>query len=283
MDVPGRLVLLLAVLAAALVAETLAPLRRPTQPRVRRAAVNLALAAVGAVAIRLLFFPVVLGVARDVSARGWGLIGWLGLRGPAATLLALVLFDYTLYFWHRANHRWGFLWRFHGVHHADLDLDVTTASRFHAGELALSTGWRSFQILLIGADPFALALFETLVTLSAQLHHANVRLPIGLERGLHAALVTPRMHGIHHSIVQRETDSNFSTILNVWDRLHKTMRSNVPQAELTIGVPAYREPGRVGFWRSLVLIPIESPPWLLPDGASPERRGTPGPATTLAA
>lgn len=275
---PGRLGLLLGALLLALLVEALAPLRRPTQSKLRRAAINLSLAGLGALVLRAFFFPVVLAVSRDVSERGWGIIGLLGISGVPAAALALALLDYTLYVWHVANHRWEFLWRFHGVHHADLDLDVTTASRFHAGELALSTGWRSFQVLLIGVDPLTLALFELLVTLAAQFHHSNIRLPIGLERALHLAVVTPRMHGIHHSVVRRETDSNFSSMLNAWDRLHKTMRVNVPQADVVIGLPAYREPARVTLWRSLAVLPLERAEWRLPDGAVPDRPEPTGPA-----
>ncbi|MBI4346482.1 MAG: sterol desaturase family protein [Elusimicrobia bacterium] len=278
-----RLGLLLGTLLVLLALEALLPLRKAVASKLRRAAINLALAAVGALVLRAVFFPIVLAVSSDVSARGWGLLGWLGWKGPAAAALAVALLDYTLYLWHVANHRWSFLWRFHGVHHADLDLDVTTASRFHVGELVLSTGYRSAQVLVLGVDPFTLALFETLVTLSAQFHHANIRLPIALERFLFAAIVTPRMHGIHHSLVRRETDSNFSTILNVWDRLHRTLRANVPQAELTIGVPAYRALEAVTLWRSLAVLPLETPAWRLPDGREPDRPELAAPLSTLAA
>lgn len=278
---PLRLGLVLAALAVALAVEALAPLRRVTQPKLRRAAINFALAGVGAVVLRAFFFPIVLAVSGYAGARGWGLLPLLGLRDLPALLLALAALDYTLYLWHLLNHRMDFLWRFHGVHHADLDMDVTTASRFHVGELAFSTGFRSLQVVLIGVDPFTLTLFETLVTLAAQFHHANIRLPFGLERALCRVLVTPRMHGIHHSIVREETDSNYSTITNAWDRLHATLRLNVPQAEIVVGVPAYREAGQVTFWRSLARLPMENPPWRLPDGTTPERAGSGEPERSL--
>lgn len=263
---------LLGALALLWVLEELWPLRRRTQPKLKRAAINLGLAAIAAAATRAAFFPLVLMASSDAAGRGWGLLPALGLSGPSATLAALLLLDYTLYLWHLANHRWDFFWRFHAVHHADLDMDVTTASRFHPGELALSSVYRAAQAVAFGVGPGTIALFETLVTLSAQFHHANVRLPFGLERVLGRFLVTPRMHGVHHSIVKRETDSNFSATINFWDRLHGTLRLNVPQDEITIGVPAYRDPARLSFWRSLVALPVENPPWRLPEGGEPQRR-----------
>lgn len=278
-----RVALLLGALLVLLVAESLWPLRRVTQSKLRRAAINLALAAVGAVAVRVLLLPLVLMVSSDVADRGWGLFPLLGVTGPLAVVSTLLALDYTLYVWHVANHRWEFLWRFHGVHHADLDMDVTTASRFHVGELCFSAGYRSAQIVAFGVDPATLLLFETLVTLCAQFHHSNLRLPFALERRLQWLVVTPRMHGVHHSIVQAETDSNFSTIWTFWDRLHRTLRLNVPQGEITIGVPGYREFARVGFWRSVFMIPIESPRWALPDGSVPARQPSPLPRGVAAA
>ncbi|MBI4425261.1 MAG: sterol desaturase family protein [Elusimicrobia bacterium] len=280
---PLRLGLLLGALVAGLAAEALVPLRQVTQPKLRRAAVNLALAGVGALALRFLLLPIVLAVSADVTERGWGLLPWLGLTGPAALSVSILAMDYTLYLWHVANHRWPFLWRFHGVHHADLDMDVTTASRFHVGELALSAGYRSAQVALLGADPLALALFETAVTLAAQFHHANVRLPFRLERRLNLLVVTPRMHGVHHSIVQDETNSNYATIFSFWDRVHATLRLNVPQRDITIGVPYYRELGQLTFWRSLAALPLRDPAWRLPDGSVPVRKGASGPLSKAAA
>lgn len=279
----SRIFLLFGALFVLLVAESLWPLRRTTQSKLTRAAINLALAAVGAAVLKVLLLPFVLTVSADVSARGWGLFPLLGLTGAAALVPTLLALDYTLYVWHVANHSWDFLWRFHGVHHADLDMDVTTASRFHVGELVLSSGYRAAQVVAFGVDPATLLLFETLVTLCAQFHHSNLRLPFALERRLQRLMVTPRMHGVHHSIVRDETNSNFSTIWSFWDRLHRTLRLNVAQAEITIGVPAYRDFARLGFWRSLVMLPIESPPWVLPDGSVPTRKPSPHPVSAAAA
>ena len=137
------------------------------------------------------------------------------------------------------------LWRFHAVHHVDLDLDASTAIRFHFGELTQSVAWRAAQIVLIGVTPLSLSVWQAALIPSILFHHSNVRLSEATERLLSRFMVTPRMHGIHHSAVQNETDSNWSSGFNFWDRLHGTLRLDVPQDEITIGVPAFQDPGEV--------------------------------------
>jgi sterol desaturase/sphingolipid hydroxylase (fatty acid hydroxylase superfamily) len=172
--------------------------------------------------------------------------------------LAVVLMDYTLYLWHMLTHRVPALWRFHVVHHADLDLGATTALRFHFGELTISAAWRVAQVLLIGVTPLSLSTWQTLLFVSILFHHSNVRLSDATERRLVRFVVTPRMHGIHHSVVLEETDSNWSSGLTVWDRLHGTLRLDVPQDEIEIGVPSCRDPESVALGRMLAL-PFEDP------------------------
>ena len=155
---------------------------------------------------------------------------------------AFLLLDYTIYVWHVLTHRVPFLWRFHLVHHLDMDLDTTTALRFHAVDMALSIPWRAAQVRLCGASPRALELWQTFFFVSVLFHHSNLRLPLALERLLVRVLTTPRLHGIHHSTVKEETDSNWSSGLSFWDRLHRTMRTDVPQDAIAIGVPGYCDP-----------------------------------------
>jgi len=168
-------------------------------------------------------------------------------------VVAVVLLDYTLWFWHFANHRVPFLWRFHSVHHVDRDMDVSTGIRFHFGELGLSVFFRAAQVALIGADPPAVVLWQSLLFLSVLFHHSNTRLPSGLERALVRIVVTPRMHGIHHSNYRNETDSNWSSLLSAWDYLHRTALLNVPQDAVTIGIPAYDRPEAVRLGKILAL------------------------------
>ena len=236
-----------------LVVETLRPLRRAREPKLHRLGRNLAVAGIAAATIELLQIPILLPVSRWAAAQDFGLLRMLPLHGTLRVVAAVVLLDYTLWFWHFANHRVPFLWRFHSVHHVDRDMDVSTGIRFHFGELGLSVFFRAAQVALIGADPPAVVLWQSLLFLSVLFHHSNTRLPSGLERALVRIVVTPRMHGIHHSNYRNETDSNWSSLLSAWDYLHRTARLNVPQDAVTIGVPAYDRPQAVTLGKILAL------------------------------
>ena len=171
------------------------------------------------------------------------------------TIIGIVLLDYTLWWWHWATHRIPFIWRFHLVHHVDRDMDTTTALRFHFGELALSIPIRAAQMIAIGVDPQILWLWQTILFGAILFHHANVRLPLRLEQILVRIIVTPRMHGIHHSNRFAETNSNWSSILSVWDYLHRTILLDIPQERVVIGVPAYQNPADVTLGK-ILLIPF---------------------------
>jgi sterol desaturase/sphingolipid hydroxylase (fatty acid hydroxylase superfamily) len=261
------------------------PLRRAVEPKLRREARNLAVAAAGAAALRVTEKPLADALTSLVECRRWGMLKLVRLPAWLEVALAVVLLDYTLYLWHVLTHRAPFLWRFHVVHHVDLDLDASTALRFHFAELVLSVPWRAAQILLIGVSPPALSAWQTFLFLSIMFHHSNVRLPLGVERRLNAFVVTPRMHGIHHSTVKEETNSNWSSGLTVWDWLHGTLRLDVPQDAIDIGVPAYRDPREVGL-ASMLALPfgVERPTWRL-DGTEPEpaRELPPGQSQQLTA
>jgi len=260
------------------------PLRREVEPKLTRTARNLAVAGIGAVALQLTERPVALELAALVEQHNVGLLKLLRLPVWLETVLAVALLDYTIYVWHVLTHKVPFLWRFHVAHHVDLDLDASTALRFHFGELALSVPWRAAQLLIIGVSPIAYSTWQTFVFLSIMFHHSNVELPISLERWLNRLIVTPRMHGIHHSIVREETNSNWSSGLTIWDRLHGTLRLNVPQDKITIGVPAYREPKQVEL---LKILPMpfgeQRPTWQLPDNGEPRREALPEPPDNLLA
>ena len=176
------------------------------------------------------------------NQKSLGLIHVVKLPAAVEFTIAFLLMDLTFYYWHRANHRFSFLWRFHNVHHIDPDMDVSTAFRFHFMEMALSTGFRIFQISLIGISAGTFAVYELIFLANTLFHHSNVYLPVEMERLLNIALVTPRIHGIHHSQVQYETNSNYSVVFPWWDRLHRTLHLNIPSAEITIGIPAYSNP-----------------------------------------
>ncbi|HEU4594905.1 MAG TPA: sterol desaturase family protein [Pyrinomonadaceae bacterium] len=248
--------LVVGALAALVWLEGRRPLRRETEPKAERDARNLAVAGLGAAALALTERPLAARLTALVERRRWGLLQAARMPAWLEVLLASVLLDYTLYLWHVLTHRVPWLWRFHRMHHADLDLSATTALRFHFAELVLSVPWRSAQIVALGVSPRAFSAWQTALFLSVMFHHSNVRLPESLERRLGALVVTPRMHGIHHSTVREERDSNWSSGLALWDRLHGTLRLDVPQDEIEIGVTEYRDPEQVGLL-SILKLPFE--------------------------
>lgn len=158
---------------------------------------------------------------------------WQGIGG---LLLDLLILDMAIYGWHVANHRVSFLWRFHQVHHLDEFLDVTSAVRFHFGEVILSALARSGFILVMGVPFSSVLIFEVLVLMAAVFHHSNLRLPTRLERPLSWFIVTPSIHWVHHHAVREHTDSNYSTILSVWDRLFRTRSDWQRQQGMKVGV-----------------------------------------------
>jgi sterol desaturase/sphingolipid hydroxylase (fatty acid hydroxylase superfamily) len=139
------------------------------------------------------------------------------------------------------------------VHHIDPDLDVSTAFRFHFGEIGMSAIFRVIQISLIGISPVAFIIYESCFTANTLFHHSNIKMPIKVERILNKFLVTPRMHGIHHSQIKNETNSNYSTVFPWWDWLHRTIRLNIPQKNIVIGIPGYSKKDDNNFWQVLLL------------------------------
>lgn len=249
-------------------------LRRWVQQLSRRFLTNAGVAVPTFGVLRLVLIPAEIAVAYWALQHEFGLLHFFSLSPWLNGFLAFLLLDYLLYIWHWLNHKIPFLWRFHNVHHTDLDLGVTTAFRFHFGEMLLSAFFRAAGILLIGAGPIAVLIYEVAFEASVAFHHSNWRLPYRLERFLSWIVVTPRMHGIHHSIVQCETNSNYSNLLTIWDRIHRTIRLNVHQDDIVIGVPGYQEDGHDQTLRGLLTLPFrrQKEYWKLPDGTKPDRK-----------
>jgi sterol desaturase/sphingolipid hydroxylase (fatty acid hydroxylase superfamily) len=200
-------------------------------------------------------------------------------------VLGFLLLDLTIYYWHRINHTWPLLWRFHNVHHVDPDLDVSTSFRFHFGEILYSTVFRILQVGLVGVAPFTYVVYELVFQLGTMFHHSNLRLPVKLERWINRVLVTPRMHGVHHSAVGPETNSNYSVVFSWWDRLNRSLRLNIPQGQVIIGVPGYLRPQDNGFL-ALLALPFrrQRPYWRWPSGKAavrPESQKGPDPKIML--
>ena len=278
-ELPGWLnsLLIVGTLTAVVLWEIKRPLRRTRQPKIETDSRNATVALIAAATVALAEKPVLRPLALAVRQNRWGLLNLVRLPLAVELALSVLLLDYTLYLWHRLTHKLPLLWRFHQAHHADLDMDASTALRFHPGELLLSVPWRAAQVRLLGISPLGLSLWQTATLMEILFHHANLRLAFGLERRLCLLVVTPRMHGIHHSILSKESDSNFSTIFTWPDRLHGTLRLNVPQEKLTIGLAAYQEPAELGLGRVLELPFTAGRP-----AVKQQRESLPLPVTTLA-
>jgi len=248
--------------------ETLRPLRVERDSKLRRIGRNLSTAGIGLATVELLQIPILIPISRWAMTRGIGLLNQFELAGWIRMAVTLLLLDYTLWFWHWVNHRVPFFWRFHSVHHVDRDLDVSTGVRFHFGELGLSVLFRALQISAIGAGPLSVAIWQMLLFVSVLFHHSNTRLPLALERILVRIIVTPRMHGIHHSDYENETNTNWSSLFSVWDYLHGTIRLDVPQQSITIGVAAYDDPKKVTLGKILAMpFRRRREDWRRPDGS----------------
>jgi sterol desaturase/sphingolipid hydroxylase (fatty acid hydroxylase superfamily) len=241
-----------ALSAAAVVMERRRPLRAASEPLLPHDVRNLAVAALSFVAVSALERPVVAPLAEHVERRRLGLLQRLLVPAWARDALAIALMDYSLYAWHVLTHRSPLLWRLHQVHHADMDVSASTALRFHFGEIIASIPWRLAQVRLIGTGPRALLTWRRLLFASIVFHHSNWRLPEAVERRLAWLIATPRLHGIHHAADRAWSDSNWTSGLTLWDRLHGTFRDEPHQPE-AIGVAELRRPEQVRFRRLLSL------------------------------
>lgn len=214
-------------------------LRKRVQPKVKRAIINSVVAIPAFTLLRFLFLPLMVKLAHKNQQLQLGLNYQYKAPRFVKTLACYLLLDYGNYLWHVLNHKLPLLWRFHVVHHSDPDLDVTTAIRFHFGELVGSVFFRGAFVFLSGASPLNVLTYEVAFEAATQFHHSNINIPSKLEKLLNKVIVTPGMHGIHHSVIRQETDSNYSVIFSFWDRLHDTICLNVPQKSIVTGVAAY--------------------------------------------
>ena len=193
------------------------------------------------------------GFALFAEAHGLGLFNVVAMPAWVEMVLALLTLDLAIYLQHRLFHYAPVLWRLHRMHHADLDVDVTTGARFHPIEILLSLGIKFVVIVPLGLSPLAVLLFEIGLNATSMFNHSNVRVSPAIERVLRCLVVTPDMHRVHHSVVRRETDSNFGFNFPWWDRLFGTYRAQ-PEAghdDMTIGIEQFREPSELRLDRML--------------------------------
>jgi sterol desaturase/sphingolipid hydroxylase (fatty acid hydroxylase superfamily) len=248
-----RLIPFLGIFALTAALEAWLPRRSRRLPRLRRWPSNLGIVIVDTVMVRLLFPTAAVGVALAVEAQGGGLLGWLGAPFWLSVLLAVLLLDLAIYLQHVMFHAVPALWRVHRMHHSDTDIDVTTGLRFHPVEIVLSMLIKFAAIAALGAPAVAVLLFEVLLNATSMFNHANLCLPERVDAALRQVLVTPDMHRVHHSVIERETNSNFGFNLALWDRLFGTYRAQ-PEAGhegMTIGVEQFRDPAEARLDRML--------------------------------
>jgi sterol desaturase/sphingolipid hydroxylase (fatty acid hydroxylase superfamily) len=194
--------------------------------------------------VRLLFPTAAVGVALVAEARGWGLFQAMGIPTWVSVPAAVVALDLAIYLQHVLFHAVPALWRLHRVHHADLEVDVTTGARFHPIEVLLSMGIKLGVVVALGAPAIAVLTFEVLLNATSMFNHSNVRMPARLDRVLRYIVVTPDMHRVHHSVVAGETNSNFGFNLSWWDRLLGTYRDQPAAGHhaMTLGIDQFRDP-----------------------------------------
>lgn len=246
-----RLAFFVGVLALMGALEFALPRRRLEAPRGRRWLTNVAIVALDGAVLRFGFPILAVGVAALAEARGWGLLGAVDWPQWIEALIAITVLDFAIWLQHVVSHKVPILWRVHRVHHADRDFDVTTGFRFHPIEIALSMVWKFAVIVALGAGPLAVVIFEVILSALAMFNHANVAIPANLDRILRLVIVTPDMHRVHHSVIHRETDSNYGFNLSLWDKVFGTYRAQ-PEAghcEMQIGLPQHRgfEAARLGW------------------------------------
>lgn len=250
------------IFAALVLLEVCRPLRSPKENKLRRDVRNFAVAGTAALALSLTEMPVAERLTNSVEKNRVGLLKTIELPVWIETALAVLLLDYTFYLWHVLTHKSAFLWRFHLAHHVDLEMDASTALRFHFGEMIISTAFRAAQILSIGVSPLAYSVWQTFMLTNILFHHSNSRLPENLEKYAVLFIVTPKMHDIHHRAALEKTDSNWASGFSVWDRLHKTWRGDFASNEEPIGIPAFQESEELTLPRVLVLpFAKQKPSW----------------------
>jgi len=248
-----------AVFAVVALWEVLSPQRARLLPRALRWRSNLGIVLINTLLVRLFFPLAAVGMAVFSAEHGWGVLNHFDVPFWLAVPLAVVAMDFVIWLQHVMVHAVPALWRLHRVHHADLDYDLTTGTRFHPLEIVLSMGIKFATIALLGAPVLAVVIFEVLLSACATFNHGNIRLPAALDRVLRWFIVTPDMHRVHHSVEDDESNSNFGFNLTWWDRLFGTYREQprAGQAGMTIGIHGHTDPNEVARLPGMLLLPFK--------------------------
>jgi len=238
--------------------EVYAPKRALTVSKTVRWLNNLGLVFFNTFMLRFVLPTAAVGVASFATQQGWGLFNYYEVSFWLAVILSVIIMDFVIYIQHVMVHSIPVLWRLHRVHHADLDYDVTTGSRFHTLEIFLSMFIKFATILLLGPSVVAVIIFEVILNATAMFNHGNIGLPKKIDKYLRFFLVTPDMHRVHHSTEDDEANSNFGFSLTWWDRLFGTYRDQ-PRAghtNMTIGIHKYRDPKQVAWLPGMLALPF---------------------------
>jgi len=256
-----RMAVFLGVLTLMALWEVGAPRRSFSMPRGPRWFANITVVVLDSVIVRLLFAAGAVGVAMVAAERNWGMLNQLGWPSGLNILLTVIALDFVLYLQHVMFHAIPLFWRFHMMHHADLDCDVTTGVRFHPVEVVFSMVIKLGAVLLLGAAPVGVLVFEILLNATSMFNHSNIWMPLIVDRALRWMIVTPDMHRIHHSVLPQETNSNFGFNLPWWDRLLGTYRENPirSHAIMSLGLEQYRNPRGLTLGRILALPFVGTP------------------------
>lgn len=240
--------------------EYLKPCRKLPVERFDRWPINLGLAGVNMLVMRLTVGSAAYFAAVNAEQNQWGVLNQFNLPDSLNIIMSLLILDFAIYGQHVLSHKWSLLWRIHQVHHSDLAFDATTAVRFHPLEILFSMLYKVACIYLIGADAFAVVLFEIILNGAATFNHSNISIPELLDKKLRLLIVTPDMHRIHHSTIRAEADSNYGFSISCWDRLCGTYNAHpkYSQEQMFIGLDYYRDKKALSFF-NLFMMPFRAP------------------------
>lgn len=239
--------------------EYFSPRRQQVVSRIQRWPINLGLAFFNMLFMRITVGGIAYLSAVNAGDQSWGLLNQFEAPVWLCIIISLLFLDFAIYFQHIISHKWKLLWRLHQIHHTDLEIDASTAVRFHPLEIIISMVYKVACIYLIGANPVAVIAFEIILNGTATFNHSNINLPVKIDRALRWVLITPDIHRIHHSTVQTETDSNYGFSISLWDRLFRTYvaEPEKTQTTLDIGLPNYRKQNELGLIK-LLLLPFKT-------------------------
>lgn len=254
----GIFVIVFIVVAAA---EVKVPKRKLMLSKSNRWVINLVIVALNPVIVRLIFPILPLGMSVYASENGWGMFNLIAIPYWLKVVVCVMLLDLAVYTQHVLHHALPILWRLHMVHHADMEIDLTTGLRFHPIEILVSMAIKLSVVFALGAPAFAVLIFEVALNATSMFNHGNIRIPVKVDKIIRLLVVTPDMHRVHHSVIVRETNSNFGFSLPWWDRLFGTYRAQPAKGhtDMTIGLAPYRNPKELSLYRLLIMPFIRGP------------------------